>query len=488
MANQIILDSARTFGEFCLLPDYTPKGCSIQTVSLETKLADNLVLRTPFLSAAMTSVTGYEMALALGMEGGLGVLPTRLSIDDQVEIVEKIKRREMGFVEDPDSVKNTQTIEEVLRKVDKHGHSKIPVVDKNNVFLGMFTRRHYMEVGGHPQDLVTEVMMPLDSDDKLLCHKDPTIKIDAVRSLLEESKHDYLVVLDDQNRLEKMAFAKDMKPILVASAISTHKDWRARVEANIKTGVDLIVIDTSDAYNDFAFDIVTEYKKIFDVPICAGNIVTYEGAMTLMKAGADIVKVGMSSGSICTTQREKAVGRAPLTALMEVDRARKDYLKKEHDIGNKDRYVSVIVDGGISSAGDMVIALTVADAIMMGNYFNKFYESAGDKLNAEGNPTGIESEIKSVITYGEGSEHARNLERYGHTDMMTFFAEGVLSKVEYAGRMKPNLKADALRIKAAMVNAGCMTLTDLREKATIELMSQYSRDIVSTTHDIDNKR
>lgn len=478
MAKNIILEPARTFGEFSLLPGYTHKDCDIHSVSLETTLAENLVLGKPFLSAAMTSVTGYEMALALGMEGGLGVLPVRLPLSEQVSIVERIKSHEMGFVDDPDRVNDTQTIEQVLGKMDKHGHSKIPVVNRNNVFLGMFTRSHYWKVGGHPQDPVTKIMLPFDSDEKLLCCKKSNMSIETARGLLEESKHEYLVVLDAQNRLVKMTFAKDMKPIRVASAINTHKGWKKRVQANINAGVDLIIIDTSDAYNDYVFELVGDYKKKFNIPICAGNVVNSEGAKMLMDAGADIVKVGMSSGSICTTQREKAVGRAPMTALIDVDKARKSFY------ADKKRYVPVIVDGGISSAGDLIIALSVADAVMMGNYFNRFFEAAGEKLNAEGKVTRLQSEMKSVITYGEGSEQAKNLERYGHSSMLTFFPEGVSSTVEYAGFMKPFLKADALRIKAAMVNAGCMNLRELREKATIELMSQYSRDIVSTTHGI----
>ncbi|MBC8500545.1 MAG: IMP dehydrogenase [Nanoarchaeota archaeon] len=484
ITKKIILEPGRTFGEFSLLPGYTGKDCDIHTVSLETKLADDLVLGIPFLSAAMTSVTGYEMALALGMEGGLGVLPVRMLVSEQVSIVERIKRHEMGFVENPDTAYDTQTIEQVLGKMDKHGHSKIPVVDRNNVFKGMFTRRHYWDVGGHPQAPVTEIMMPFDSDEKLLCHKRSNINIKTARKLLEDSESDYLVVLDGQSRLVKMAFAKDMKPIRVASAINTHRGWRKRVEANIDAGVDLIVIDTSDAYGYFAEDVVVKKYKDMDtgVPICAGNLVTYDGALMLMNAGADIIKVGMSSGSICTTQREKAVGRAPMTALIDVDEARKRYYD------NAGRYVPLIADGGISSAGDMIIALTVADAIMMGNYFNKFFEAAGDKLDEDGKVTRLESKMRNVITYGEGSEEARNLERYGHSDMMTFFPEGVSSTVDYAGFMKPSLKADALRIKAAMVNAGCMNLQELREESVIELMSEYSKRIVTETHDIDTKR
>lgn len=479
MAKEIILKPGRTFGEFSLLTSYTDKDCNINNVSLETKLADNLTLGIPLLSAAMASVTGYEMALALGKERGLAVLPARLPIEEQIDIVKKIKSLEMGFVEDPITARNDKTIEQVLAKMDKYGHSKIPIVDLNNVFEGMFLRQHYWETGGHPQDQVTSIMIPFyATTDTILYCNEPDISIDDAKAKLTTSKRDYIVVLDEQNRLVKLAFTKDEEKIKIASAITTHKGWEERVKENVKAGVDLIVIDTSDAYNYFAENVIKNYKKMeTGIPICAGNVITYDGAKMLMDAGADIVKVGMSSGSICTTQREKAVGRAPMTALIEADKARRDIEQK--------RYIPIIVDGGISSAGDMVIALTIADAIMMGNYFNRFFEAAGDKFNKKGDITRLESEIANARTYGEGSEEARNLARYGHADMLTFFPEGVSGTVPYAGLLKPNVKADMLRVKAALVNAGCMNLKELRENAVIELMSPYSREVVTETHDIE---
>ena len=143
MAKKVILETGKTFSEFSLLTEYTSKDCTLQNINLEAKRG-GLKLRHPFLSAAMTSVTGYEMALALGKEGGLGVLPARLSIKEQVEIIKKIKGYEMGFVEDPITVRENATIDEVVRLVEKHGHSKVPIADRNNVFLGLFSFDKYL--------------------------------------------------------------------------------------------------------------------------------------------------------------------------------------------------------------------------------------------------------------------------------------------------------------------------------------------------------
>jgi IMP dehydrogenase len=478
MAKRIILEPGRTFSEFCLLTGHTGLHGTISDVTLQTKLAEHLTLKLPLLSSAMTSVTGYEMALALGKEGGLGILPARLTVEEQIDIVRKIKEYEMGFVEEPVTARENATVEEVLKLIEQYGHSKIPVVNRNNSFLGMFTQRHYWDTDVALQDQVTSAMIPFGSESITSCHK-PDITVDQAKELLTSSGQKYLVVLDDQNRLVKLAFEKDIEKIKVGSAITTYKGWKERVVANVEAGVDLIVIDTSDAYSQFVADVMKDYRSMkLKTPLCVGNIITYHGAQYLMQHGADLVKVGMSSGSICTTQRQKATGRAPMNALMEADRARKDYLQKSA------RYVPLIMDGGITSPADMIIALTIADAVMMGYYFNRFYESAGEKLDQGGKVTRDENEMVSVATWGEGSLRAKNLDRYGHSTRKTFFEEGVEGTVPYLGRLKPALKKDTMKLRAALSNAGCLNLEELRKNAVIELTSPHAGKIVGEAHDI----
>ncbi len=477
MAKQIIIDPpGLTFQEFSLLTGHTKKDCVITNISLETRLA-GLLLRNPFLSAAMTSVTGYEMALALGKEGGIGVLPLKFGMDEQARIVNKIKHYEMGFVQDPLTVGENATIDEVLKIVEKHGHSKVPIVDRNNTFIGIFSYQDYIKAPIARDAPVTKAMTTIETGVPYINR--PDISVEEAKRLLEQEKANYLVVLDDQKRLVKLAFKKDEEKVKVGFAISTYKGWQDNVLACIQEGADLVSIDTSDGFNDFTAEVVAEYKKMnIPAPICAGNIITYEGAMFLMEAGADIIKCGMSSGSICTTKREKAVGRAPMTALIEADRARKDYFKRTG------RYVALIADGGITNAADAIIALTIADAVMMGGYFNRFNEAAAEKLDYKGKPTKDESEMRDVATWGEGSIKAQNLVRYGHSSPVTFFAEGIEGTVQYAGRLKPSLKKDLLKIKAALSNAGCYNLAEFRGNAVIERMSQYASEIVGDAHGV----
>jgi len=472
MVKAILPEPGRTFSEYSLLTGHASKECQIAKVSIKTNLA-GVMLKIPFLSAAMRSVTGYEMALALGKEGGLGVLPSRLSVEEQVEIVKKIKQYDMNFVENPEKAENTATIAEVIQLVNEHGHSKIPMVDRNNTFLGIFDYEHFLK-SDEPVESATQAMIPRQN---IMCCSKPDISVTEAKQIIEQNGEDYLVVLDEQGRLIKIAFKKDTESIPVAIAIDTYPGWQDRVRKNIEAGADVIVIDTSDAYSAWVDEVITEYKRMqTGVPICAGNVVTYESAYNLMEMGADIVKVGMSSGSICTTQREKSVGRAPMTALIEVDKARQDFLRKTG------RYVPVIIDGGISTPADMVIALTVADAMMFGNWMNKSYEAAGEKLDKNGKET--TTDIVAVVTYGEGSERAQNIGRYGHSKK-SFFAEGVEGRVSYEGRLKPRLKKAIKRIKAAMVNVGAMNLEEFKQKAVLELNSPHTSQVVSTTHNVE---
>ena len=481
MAKKIIFEQGRTFGEFSLLTNYTPADCKITDINLETKLTEKFSLHIPLLSAAMTSVTGFDMALALGKEGGLGILPVRLSTAEQSEIVRKIKKYEMNFVEEPITLRENATIDEALRLIEQHGHSKIPIVDRNNTFLGVFIYQHYLESDLGVENIVTAAAIS-PNDKKILICRNPEISVSEAKKTLRKECKKYLIVLDEQSRLIKLAFEKDVEKIKVGAAITTYEDWEGRVEENTAAGVDLFVLDTSDAYSEFVAQLLQKYKsKNIPIPICAGNIITADGAEFLIEHGADMLKVGMSSGSICSTQRVKATGRAPMTALIEIGMIRDDYFRR------KGKYIPIIMDGGIKSSADMIIALSIADAIMMGGYFNRFYEAAAEKLDANGKETLNENKMVRVATWGEGSLRARNLDRYGHANKNTFFEEGVEGSVSYFGRLKPNLKKDLMKIRAALSNSGSKTLQSFRKNAIIELNSLHSSDITAKTHSIIEK-
>ncbi len=468
----ILRTPERTFSEYSLLTDYTPKGCGIRDVGLDTKIA-GMKLSIPLFSAAMGSVSGREMVFSLAKEGGLGVLPVRMALDEAVQIIADVKSYETGFVEDPLRTDHNATIEETFSRIRRYGHTNIPVVDNTGVFLGMFDVNRYKENPTNPRDLVTTAMIPASH---LNTVSNADIDLRDAQSQLGE--HTYLVVLDDDGRLQKMAFQKDMETLPIGGSISTREGWDARADAMVKAGADIISIDTSDAHSEYAVEVIHSFKYAHrNIPLCAGNVITYRGAMDLMRAGADVIKGGMSSGSICTTAREKAVGRAPMAVLFDLMKARDDYQRESG------RYVPIVMDGGIKNSADMVIALTIADAVMVGGYLNHFLEAAGPKLNENGQETRIEREMRRVMTWGEGSDYAQNLERYGQTQS-TFFAEGVVGTVPYEGRLKPNVKDDMNKVCAALSNVGTDNLQDYRDRATIALLSPAAQGIVMDSHDV----
>lgn len=470
MVKRIIWEPSRSLKEFVLLPGYTGNDCTIDKISLETRLAKNLVLDIPFLSAAMMSVTGHSLALELAQNGGLGVIPDGFQIKDQVSIIKRIKNFEAGFINNPLTAKPAESIASVLEKINKFGYSTMFIVDDYRAFLGVFDENNYDKTID-VREPVEKAMIPFDKKNgKEISWYDSKLSLKEIKKSFEKNSCKFAVLLDGQGRLVNASFKKDFKELKVAASINTYEGWAERAKACVEAGADLITIDTSDAFNYFALKVIKEFKASYpEVPVCFGNIVTEEAFYKGVEAGADMVKVGMGIGSICSTTDIKALGRGQFSAGLEVCSARDNAFKEN---GN---YVPVILDGGISNARDMVIALTLVDAIMLGNYFNKFFEAAGQALNRDKKPTSTEEETAFKETWGEGSRKAQNYRRYGHRSVKTAFEEGVEGTVEYKGRLKPNLERDILKIKSALSNAGCKNLKEFREKAVLEVISPLSQ-------------
>jgi IMP dehydrogenase len=491
---------SRTFREFSLLTGLTTRECTIDKVSLETRLADNLVLDYPFIPAAMRSVTGLEMAMAAARNGFFADVPCSLSIDEQCKIIRQVKNEQMDFITNPVTAYPTDTIDSVLKKVEEYGYSTIPIIKKDGTFVGMFHEDDVYVKSFDKNRKVREVMVSFTKNGKINYCPNSVSLYEVKKLFINKEEMKYIVILDGRGRLDKLAFKQDLRERKIGAAISTHEDWRERAEATIDAGADIIMTDTSDGYTVFLGEIIKEYKKdkrFRDIPICGGNFITKEGFLYCAERGMDIAKIGMGIGSMCSTQGVKATGRGQFTAVEEIYRARNEFLKKTG------RYIPIIADGGIEHTGEMIIALTRADALMMGRYFNRFWEAEGNALDRFGNivkrdgrirykrrkdestPNHLWRITRSLLSWdrgkivkkeiwGEGSRLGRNIARYGHKKSKTFFEEGVVGTVDYAGRLKPNVEKDALKIKAALSNTGCRSLREFREKAVIQRLSSQA--------------
>ncbi len=474
--------TSRTFTEYLILPGRTSRNARIEDISLRSRLTHNLEIPLPFLSAAMQSVTGHELAIELAKQGGLGVVPGSLPVEEQASVVNMVKRYKSGFVHNPMTVSPDDRISRLLELEKRHGHSTFPVVDQGRL-VGLITEKKY-----HPEkdrDVpVSQRMLPFD---KLITGREG-MGLDEANDMVIQSGIGVLPIIDQDRNLKSVVFYRDLKEhitfpdafvdqgkrLMVAAALSTHPEDMVRAEAVVKAGADFLCVDSSDLFSDFAQEALERYKQ-FRKPIIAGNIVTAEAFDFLAEAGADCVKIGQGSGSICTTRRVKSTGRGQATAVMEVAKARDKFFSKTG------KYIPICSDGGISSTGDMAVAFALgADLLMMGKYFAGFTESPQAlverpfRVIADG-PEDMSTVNAFVKPYwGEASARAKNIRRYGHTDPRSFVIEGVEGFVLHKGSLSAQVSRDVLALKGSMSTAGCRTLSELYERARLEVQTTSS--------------
>lgn len=475
-------DVSRTFSEYLLIPGLTTKQCIADNISLSTPLVKYkkgekpaLELNIPFVSAIMQSVSDHNMAIALARHGGLSFIFSSQPIDEQAEMVRKVKKFKAGFVESDSNLTPENTLEDVIRLKNRTGHSTIGVTDNgqpNGKLLGLLTSRDY-RIGKDDLSLkVRDFMTPFS---KLITGK-PGIPLTDANDIIWEHKLNTLPIIDDQQNLRYFVFRKDYddhkdnpyevsdtnKKLLVGAGINT-RDYLERVPKLIEAGADVLCVDSSDGFSEWQYETIKDIKKRFQhVRIGGGNVIDRDGFNYLVDAGADFVKVGIGGGSICITREQKGIGRGQATAIIDVVKARNEYFEKTGI------YIPICSDGGIVQDYHMVLALAMgADFLMMGRYFARFDESPTKKLKIGNNF------VKEY--WGEGSNRARNWERYdmGDSDSLKF-EEGVDSYVPYAGKLHDNLKITLDKIKSTMCSCGAISIPELKQTAKITLVSATS--------------
>ena len=486
-------EPSHTFGEYLLIPGYSSTQCIPQNVDLSTPLVKfkrgeepKLTLNIPMTSAIMQSVSNDTMAIALAKEGGISFIYGSQTVKEQAAMVAKVKNYKSGFVSSDSNLKPTNTLKEVLALLDETGHSTMAVTEDGKPtgkLLGIVTSRDYRVTRMSGDELVKDFMTPFE---KLIYADAETTTLTKANDLIWENKLNMLPLVDKNQRLRYMVFRKDYtdnkinplelidkrKRYIVGAGINT-RDYAERVPALLKAGADVLCIDSSEGFSEWQ-KITLEYiHKNFgeNIKVCAGNVVDADGFNFLADAGADFVKVGIGGGSICITREAKGIGRGQATAVIEVCKARDEYFKK-HGV-----YIPVCSDGGIVHDYHMTLALAMgADFLMLGRYFSRFDESPTDKIRING------TYYKEY--WGEGSNRARNWQRYNFTnDAKLAFEEGVDSYVPYAGPLKDNMATTLTKIRSTMCNCGALTLQELREKAKITLVSATSI-VEGGSHDV----
>jgi IMP dehydrogenase len=486
-------EPSRTFNEYLLVPGYSSPDCVLANTSLKTPVAKfkwgekaPLYMNIPLVSAVMQAVSDDRMAIALAKEGGISFIYASQPIERQAAMVKKVKDHKAGFVTSDSNLRPDQTLGDILELKAKTGHSTVAVTDdgtQNGKLIGIVTGRDYRVTRMERDTRIDAFMTPID---KIIYAPEGT-SLKEANNIIWDHKLNTLPILSAAGCLVALVFRKDYtsnkenlleltdssKRYVVGAGINT-RDYRERVPALVAAGADILCIDSSEGFSEWQKTTLRYIRDTYgdSVKIGAGNIVDRDGFQFLAEAGADFVKIGIGGGSICITRETKGIGRGQATAVIEVAKARDEYLQKTGI------YVPICSDGGIVHDYHMTLALAMgSDFCMLGRYFARFDESPSNKMIVGGNY------MKEY--WGEGSLRARNWQRYdmGAMTEQLSFEEGVDSYVPYAGSLHDNLGVTLHKIRSTMCNCGALTLTEFQKKARITQVSSLSI-IEGGAHDV----
>ena len=475
-------EPCHTFNEYLLIPGYTGENCIPANVDLSTPLLrykkgeKPFKLNIPMISAVMQSVSNDTLAIALAKEGGMSFIYCSQSIEDEAEMVRKVKAYKAGFVVSASNLTPDATLADVLDLKERNGFSTIAVTDNglcNGKLLGIVTSRDYRVSRMSLTDKVKDFMTPLS---KLVTAPSGTTLKDA-NDIIWEHKLNSLPIVDENGKLMYFVFRKDYaehktnpreilddeKRYMVGAGVNSF-DYEKRIPALVEAGADVLCIDSSEGYTCWQKRVIDFVREKYGdkVKIGAGNVVDKDGFDFLADAGADFIKIGIGGGSICITRETKGIGRGQATAVIEVAKARDEYYEKTGV------YVPICSDGGIVHDHHITLALAMgADFVMLGRYFARFDESPTPKLNING------TIVKEY--WGEGSNRARNWQRYdlGGKNKLAF-EEGVDSYVTYAGPLHDNVEKTLYKVKSTMCNCGVTDISSLQKNAKLTLVSPTS--------------
>ena len=474
-----IAREALTFDDVLLQPDFS--DVLPREVDLTTRLTAEISLNIPLLSAAMDTVTESRLAIALAQEGGIGIIHKNMTPQEQAIQVLQVKKFESGMVRDPITVSPTMTIREVIDITTAMGISGVPVVDGKKT-IGIVTHRD-IRFETQLDAPVSSVMTP---QDRLVTVREGADD-DEVLGLLHKHRIEKVLVVADDFELRGMITAKDFQKatdyprackdergaLRVGAAVGTGHDTDERLEALVKAGVDLIIIDTSHGFSKGVLDRVRKTKNDYpDLQIIGGNVVTGDAALALVDAGADGVKVGIGPGSICTTRVVAGVGVPQISAVADIAQA----LKKSG--------VPLIADGGIRYSGDIAKALVAgAHSVMIGSMFAGTEESPGDVELFQGRSYKAYRGMGSVGAMGQAHGSSDRYFQDATEELEKLVPEGIEGRVAYKGSMVAIVHQLMGGVRAAMGYTGSHNIEQMRTKPQfVKITSAGMRE--SHVHDV----
>lgn len=454
-----ILQEALTFDDVLLVPAHS--SVLPNDVSLKTKLTRNIRLNIPFVSAAMDTVTESRLAISLAQEGGIGIIHKNMTIAQQAAEVNKVKKYEHGVILDPIKVQVNTKLVDVIKITSENNISSVPVMDGDKL-VGLVTGRDLRFV----TDMSTPISSVMTPKEKLVTVPEKFTR-EKVLDLLHENRIERVLVVNDNFDLRGMITVTDILKssehpmaskdlngrLRVGAAVGTGADTEERVDALIKAGVDVIVVDTAHGHSQGVLDRVAWVKQMYpEVEVIGGNIATAEAALDLVKAGADAVKVGIGPGSICTTRIVAGVGVPQITAISNVAKALKG------------TGVPLIADGGIRFSGDVAKALVAgASSIMLGSMFAGTEESPGEVEYYQGRAY---KAYRGMGSLGAMAQKQGSSDRYFQASSTEekLVPEGVEGRVPYKGSLSPIIHQLIGGVRSSMGYTGCKDILEMNTK------------------------
>lgn len=447
-----------TFDDVLLIPAHSevlPKD-----VDLSINLTQNIKLNIPIISAGMDTVTESKMAIAMARQGGLGIIHKNMSIDEQAEEVEKVKRSENGVITNPFFLTPQHQVFDAEHLMGKYRISGVPIVNNEEdlKLVGIITNRDLRFVSDY--SLVIEDVMT--KEDLITAPVGTTLE--EAEKILQQYKIEKLPIVDEENRLKGLITIKDIEKViefpnaakdshgrlLVGAAVGVSKDTKLRVAKLVEAQVDLITIDTAHGHSQGVLQTIKEIREEYpELVIIAGNVATGEGTRALIEAGADIVKVGIGPGSICTTRVVAGVGVPQITAVYDCATVAREYGK------------AIIADGGIKYSGDIVKAFAAGGhAVMLGSLLAGTSESPGETEIFQGRRFKVYRGMGSLGAMEKGSK-----DRYFQEDAKKLVPEGIEGRLPYKGPLADTIHQLVGGIRAGMGYCGTKNLQQLRENS-----------------------
>jgi IMP dehydrogenase len=453
-----------TFDDVLLVParsEVLPRD-----VVLHVELAKNLKLNIPFISAGMDTVTEAEMAISMARQGGLGIIHKNMTIEQQADQVDKVKRSESGVITDPFYLTPDHQVFDAEHLMSKYRISGVPIVnnDDEQKLIGILTNRDLRFI----QDYSIKITDVMTKENLVTASVGTSLK--EAEKILQKHKIEKLPLVDDEGVLKGLITIKDIEKViefphsakdslgrlLVGAAVGVTSDTMKRVEMLVKAQVDAIVLDTAHGHSKGVLDTVKMIREAYpSLTIIAGNVATAEGTKDLIDAGADVIKVGIGPGSICTTRVVAGVGVPQITAVYDCATEARKHGK------------SIIADGGIKYSGDVVKALAAGGhAVMLGSLLAGVTESPGETEIYQGRRFKVYRGMGSVGAMEKGSK-----DRYFQEDNKKFVPEGIEGRVAYKGPLSDTIYQLVGGLRSGMGYCGSKDLRDLREKAQFVKMT-----------------